>query len=249
MRLTQIVANVVNNATKYTRSGGQIQVAAMREGTEVVIRVRDNGIGIAKSMLPRVFDLYAQERTARASAQDGLGIGLTVVRRLVELHGGRVAVRSDGIDAGSEFVIHLPLAAAVESNGAAIARPPLELPPGRPLRILVVDDNEDAADSLALLLSLSGHEVRTAYDGARALATARSFSPEVTLQDVGMPDMDGYEVARKLRELRETQQATLIALTGFSRPEDARQALAAGFHHHLSKPVDFGVLDSLLRAL
>jgi signal transduction histidine kinase len=249
LRLTQVVTNLLHNAAKYTRNGGQIEVTAMREGEEAVIRVRDNGIGIANSMLSRVFDLYAQENSSRERAQGGLGIGLTVVRRLVELHGGRVAVRSEGMDAGSEFIVHLPLAEEVDASDVTITHAQLDVAPGRSLRILVVDDNEDAADSLALLLSTYGHEVRTAYCGAEALAAAQSFSPEVTLQDVGLPDMDGYEIARRLRELNQTRQATIIALTGFSRPEDATQALAAGFNHHLCKPVDFDTLDNLLRTL
>jgi signal transduction histidine kinase len=249
LRLTQIVSNLLNNAAKYTPAGGQIVVSGERSGDEAVLRIRDNGIGISHSMLPRVFDLFAQSNTARERTQGGLGIGLTVVRRLVELHGGRVAVRSDGIGKGSEFVVCIPLA----DDFAATTLPAEELgsasAAGRAFRILVVDDSRDSADSLALLLSAHGHDVRAAYDGPSALEIAQSFKPEVTLQDVAMPDMDGYEVARKLRELPQTRHAALIALTGFTREEDTREARSAGFDHHLGKPVDFEALDKVLRSL
>jgi signal transduction histidine kinase len=249
LRLTQVVSNLLNNAAKYTPEGGQILVSGESSGAEAVIRIRDNGIGIPHSMLPRVFDLFAQGDAARERTQGGLGIGLTVVRRLVELHGGRVAVHSDGIGKGSDFVVRIPLADDVamttvpaEALGPASAA-------GRAFRILVVDDSRDSADSLALLLSAHGHDVRAAYDGASALEIAQSFKPEVALQDVAMPDMDGYEVARKLRELPQTRHAALIALTGFTREEDTREARSAGFDHHLGKPVDFEALDKVLRSL
>jgi signal transduction histidine kinase/CheY-like chemotaxis protein len=249
LRLAQVVNNLLNNAAKYTPEGGKIEVSVERAGDGAVIRIRDNGIGISASIRPRVFDLFAQGDSARERTRGGLGIGLTLVRRFVELHGGGVVVRSDGVGKGSEFVVTLPLA-----DGGAVTSFPAEdngvgSAAGHVLRILVVDDHRDSADSLAILLSAQGHDVRTAYDGGSALETARSFRPEVTLQDIGMPDMDGYEVARKLRELPQTQHAALIAMTGFTREEDAREARAAGFDHHLGKPVDFDALDRVLRSL
>jgi signal transduction histidine kinase len=248
IRLTQIVSNLLNNAAKYTHAGGDIEISAERAGNEAVISVRDNGIGIEAAMQRQVFDLFAQEDTSRERSQGGLGIGLTVVRRLAELHGGRVDVHSEGIGKGSKFIVRLPLAA----DSAAISTPPETVDSemgGRALRILVVDDNVDSADSLALLLMSYGHDVRAAYDGSSALVIAESFSPEVALQDVSMPFMDGYEVARKFRELPQTKHAALIALTGFTREEDARRARLAGFDHHLGKPVDFEVLHAVLRSL
>lgn len=249
LRLTQIVSNLLNNAAKYTPEGGQIEVSGERIGGEAVIRIRDNGIGISQSLRSRVFDLFSQGDAARERTQGGLGIGLTVVRRLVELHGGRVAVHSEGIGKGSEFVVSLPLAGDFAVSGAPAGGPGSELAAGRVLRILVVDDNKDSANSLALLLSAEGHDVRTAYDGASALQIAQSFTPEVMLQYVAMPDMDAYQVARKLRELPQTHHTTLIALTDFTREEDAGEARSAGFDHHLGKPVDFEALDKVLRLL
>lgn len=249
LRLTQVVSNLLHNAAKYTPDGGHIAVVGEREGDEAVIRVRDSGIGISKSMLARVFDLFQQSDTVAERSRGGLGIGLTVVRRLVELHGGRVAGQSDGIGKGSEFIICIPLGARhMEPNDPIRQTGPASLP-GRSLRILVVDDNEDSADSLALLLSTYGHEVHTAYDGASALKTAQSVAAEVALLDVGMPDMDGYEIARKFRELPLTRHIALIALTGFTRQEDTQAARSAGFDHHLGKPVDFEALQEVLRTL
>lgn len=249
LRLTQVVSNLLNNAAKYTPAGGQIEVIAARGVDEVSITVRDNGIGISDSMLSRVFDLFAQGDTAVERARGGLGIGLTVVRRLVELHGGRIAVRSDGIGKGSEFTVSLPLAGDPATTIAAVEGPVSGVSAMRARRILVVDDNRDSADSLALLLSTYGHDVRTAYDGTSALEIAQSFRPDVALQDIAMPGMDGYELARKLRELPETRHAALIALTGFTREEDAKDARSAGFDHHLGKPVDFDALHRVLRSL
>lgn len=248
MRLTQIVSNLLNNAAKYTLAGGNIEINVERVGDEAVIRIRDNGIGIADAMQRKVFDLFAQEDSTLERSQGGLGIGLTVVRRLAELHGGEVAVRSDGVGKGSEFIVRLPL--AVDTLEMNHSPQPVDAVAGsRALRILVVDDNVDSADSLALLLTSYGHEVRAAYDGSSALLIAQSFRPEVALQDVSMPDMDGYEVARKFRELPHTKHAALIALTGFTREEDARKAHLAGFDHHLGKPVDFEVLHEVLRSI
>jgi two-component system CheB/CheR fusion protein len=247
LRLIQIVSNLLNNAAKYTPEGGQIELHVQNEGTPVVIRVRDTGIGISAAMLPRIFDLYAQGNAAvRERARGGLGIGLSLVQRLVELHGGQITAHSAGLGEGSEFVVTLPLWRAALTTATRNSKSP---PPIRPLRILVVDDNRDSADSLGLLLSIDGHTVRTAYDGASALDIARSFRPDVALQDVAMPGMDGYQVASKLRQFPETRDATLIALTGFTSSEDEEAARLAGFDHRLGKPVDFEALVGMLGTL
>jgi signal transduction histidine kinase/ActR/RegA family two-component response regulator len=252
LRLTQIVTNLLTNAAKYTPAEGRITLSAARQVDSAVICVRDSGIGISESMLPRIFELFAQSDRARTRAQGGLGIGLTVVRRLVELHAGSVSARSAGEGAGSEFVVTLPLdrdeSAVINGpssaqSGSVAARP---LPT---LRILVVDDNQDSADSLALLLSAHGHDVRTAYDGPSALEVARTFKPQVALQDIAMPGMDGFEIARRLRDIPPTQKTALIALTGFSSEKDACALRAAGFDHQLTKPLDFDDLQRLLQIL
>jgi len=244
-RLTQVLSNLLNNAAKYTEPGGIISLRAMAGDGGVWIHVRDNGIGILASVLPHVFDLFIQSRRALDRAQGGLGVGLTVVRRLVELHGGRVAVSSAGGGQGSEFSVWLPvvapLAAATENestevHGAAAG--------GR--RIMVVDDNRDAADMLAAMLGLAGHAVVTTYNGLEVMAQASLFRPEIILLDLGLPGLSGYEVAQALRGSAEFGRVTLIALTGYGQEEDRRQSRAHGFDHHLVKPVDFESLNRLI---
>jgi CheY-like chemotaxis protein len=245
-RLEQVLANLLNNAAKYTEPGGHITLSAAAEGHEAVIRVRDNGLGIAADMLPRVFDLFMQANSTLDRAQGGLGIGLTLVRRLVELHGGKVEVHSEGLGHGSEFVVRLPLPeqpaavpAAEPDAPAAAARP-------SPQRVLVVDDNRDAAESVALMLRLDGHDVRVAHDGPAALEAARSFRPEVVLLDIGLPRMSGHEVAARLLQQRHNGRPLLVALTGYGQDEDRRRSREAGFDHHLVKPVDPQTLRELL---
>ena len=216
-----------------------------------MIRVRDNGVGIPAEMLPKVFDMFTQVERTRERAQGGLGIGLTLVRRLVEMHNGRVEAFSDGDDQGSEFVIHLPLAhenaAGRTSRTARIIAPsPTDRPP---LRILVVDDNDDSLTSLAMLLRMSGNEVRTAVDGTSALEAAKAFRPEVVLLDVGLPGMNGYEVGRRMREMPEAKGAVLVAQTGWGQDEDRRRSAEAGFDAHLVKPVDPAALQKILSSL
>ncbi len=243
-RLTQVLANLLHNAAKYTDEGGHIWLAAERQGPEVVIRVRDNGVGIPAEMLPRIFDLFTQLGRSLDRSEGGLGIGLTLVRRLVEMHGGSVHASSLGLGRGSEFVIRLP----------ALAEAPTPAPPhpgggsaaGAPRRILVVDDNADAAESLAMLLRLKGHDVRTAHDGAAALDVARTFGPQVVLLDIGLPGMDGYEVARRLRREEGLKGVLLVALTGYGQEEDRRRSREAGFNRHLVKPVEPGALNEVL---
>ncbi len=235
-RLVQVFANLLNNAAKYTERGGRIALTAEREGDQTVVRVEDTGIGIPREQLPKVFEIFAQVNRSQEQSQGGLGIGLSLVKRLVEMHGGSVEARSAGLGKGSEFVVRLPVAAA-EAPAAA----PGEAPPGGPAvrrRILVADDNVDAAESLAMLLTLQGNEVRTAHDGARALAAAAEFRPQVVLLDIGMPKLNGYEVCRRIRALPWGKEPYVVALTGWGQDDDKRRSQEAGFDRHLVKPVD-----------
>jgi PAS domain S-box-containing protein len=247
VRLAQVVANLLNNAAKYTEEGGRISLAAHRDDGHAVIVVRDSGIGIPSDVLPRVFDLFAQGDGTYHRAQGGLGIGLTLVRTLVELHGGTVVAKSEGLGRGSEFTVRLPLGAAVASQ-----REPGEARGDGSFaahRILVVDDSRDAADSLATLLQGRGAEVRTARDGPTALDEIVRYRPSVVLLDIGMPDMDGHEVARRARQSPESRDVTLIALSGWGQDEDRRRSREAGIDYHLVKPVDLEELGQLLTAL
>lgn len=247
-RLQQVLLNLLNNAAKYTEPGGRIELAVTREGEEAVLRVRDNGIGITPEMLPRVFGLFAQVEEARERAQGGLGIGLALVKSLVEMHGGTVKALSAGPGRGSEFVVRLP--ALPERRGTAPQKAGREggqaVPPPGGLRVLVIDDNVDAADSLAMLLGLKGHTVQVTYDGESALRTAQAGLPEVVLMDIGLPKMDGYEVARRLRASPAGRGVLLVALTGWGQEEDRRRSREAGFDHHMTKPVDLDALQQLL---
>ncbi|MBX9583697.1 MAG: response regulator [Gemmataceae bacterium] len=245
-RLAQVIGNLLNNAAKYTDPGGHITLTLGRDGGEAVIRVRDTGAGIAADMLPRVFDLFTQVDRTLDRSQGGLGVGLTLVRRLAELHGGWVRASSGGPGAGSEFEVRLPALAAGAAKPGANGRPRRAARPN--YRVLVVDDNADAADSLALLLELAGDTVRTAGSGPRALEVAGSFRPEVVLLDIGLPGMDGYEVARRLRGQPDGGRVLLVALTGYGRDDDRRRAAEAGFDHHLTKPADPAAVNHLLAA-
>jgi PAS domain S-box-containing protein len=245
-RLAQVLANLLNNAAKYTDEGGKIGLDVSREGDEVVIRVRDSGMGIAPELLPRIFDLFAQGDRALARADGGLGIGLTLVKNLVELHGGSVTARSEGPGKGSEFLVRLPILSDLAEPAPA---PTSRLPAGGEVvshRILVVDDNTDAADTLAMLLRVMGHDVQTAADGLSALNVARSYRPQVVLLDIGLPRMDGYEVARRLRREPGLENVVLIALTGYGQEEDKRASQEAGFQQHLVKPVSPDDLQMIL---
>jgi signal transduction histidine kinase len=237
-RLVQIVGNILHNATKFMDPGGRIVLRVARQDGSAVFTVKDDGIGIPIDRIDRVFDLFTQVHGGDG-AQGGLGIGLALVRRLVEMHGGTVAARSEGLGRGTEVRVSLPLAAVTLPAAEPVA-PPVAgdpLPAQERRRILVADDNGDAAGSLALRLELAGHEVRTAGDGLEALAVARSFQPEVVLLDLGMPAMDGYETARHLRRLSWGKQARLIALTGWGQQQDRIRTAEAGFDIHLVKPV------------
>jgi PAS domain S-box-containing protein len=244
-RIAQVLSNLLNNAARYTRPGGHIWLTAEREGGSALIRVRDNGIGIRPEMLTRIFDMFTQAASGGAQSHGGLGIGLTLVRRLVELHGGRVEARSDGIGRGSEFIVTLPVAAACEAR--AQAREPLPMRDPALRRILVVDDNRDAADSLCMILKARGHEVRVAYDGLEAVGAAVAFQPDVVLLDIGLPKLSGYEAAPRIRAAL-GDRVLLIAVTGWGQEEDRRRARDAGFDHHLTKPVDPAAISHLIDA-
>jgi PAS domain S-box-containing protein len=245
-RLAQVIANLLHNAAKYTEKDGHVWLTVERQGGEVVLSVRDTGIGIAAEHLPRLFEMFSQVTPALERSQGGLGIGLALVRGLVELHGGTVEARSDGPGRGSEFVVRLPVAdvpAAPEARAPAGGGP---LPGGRKWRILVVDDNRDSADSLALMLEMMGHETRTAYDGPEAVEAAAAYRPDVVLLDIGLPRMNGYEVARHLRQQPWGKGLALVALTGWGQDEDKRRALDAGFDQHVTKPVGADGLEQVL---
>ncbi len=245
-RLAQVISNLLNNAAKYTEKGGHVWLIAERQGNEAVISVRDTGIGIAAEHLPHLFEMFSQVAPALERSQGGLGIGLSLVRGLVELHGGSVEARTGGIGKGSEFIVRLPVVEAPVPHGEQRAN--LGEKPRSRLkhRILVVDDNRDAADSLAMMLSVSGHETRTAYDGLEAVRTAADFQPNVVLLDIGLPKLNGYEAARQIRKQAWGADMALIALTGWGQEEDKRRALEAGFDHHLTKPVEAAALEKLL---
>jgi signal transduction histidine kinase len=244
-RLPQVFANLLDNAAKYTETGGRIHLSVERQGAEVVVTVRDNGIGIPAHHLPRIFEMFSQVNPALERTQGGLGIGLALVKGLVELHEGAVEARSGGPGMGSEFVVRLPAAdqrpdaiqktAASDRHGGAPKR-----------RVLIVDDNRDAATSLAMILELMGHEVETAHDGAAALEAAAAFRPDVILLDIGLPKLNGYEVARAIRRQTWGEQLILIAVTGWGQEEDKRRALQAGCNYHLTKPIDPDGLEALL---
>jgi CheY-like chemotaxis protein len=244
-RLTQVIANLLNNAAKFQEEGGKIELLVARDGNEAVITVRDAGIGIAEEALGHVFDLFSQGERAADSAQGGLGIGLSLVKNLVELHGGTVIARSQGVGLGSDFEVRLPIMreeprALDNAHGDAVPRNG-----AGPLRVLVVDDNADAADSLAMLLRLEGHDVSVAHDGFRALEIAAEEKPTVVLMDVGLPGMDGYEVCRRFRQQGHAN-ARIIAMTGYGQERDRQRAKSAGFDAHAVKPVEFADLAKLL---
>jgi CheY-like chemotaxis protein/two-component sensor histidine kinase len=235
-RLVQVVGNLLNNASKFTDVGGRIHLQVTRDQQSAVIAVTDDGIGIPQEHLPRIFELFSQVHSKSQTSQGGLGIGLALVRRLVEMHGGSVSVRSDGAGQGAEFIIRLPLV-STQSRAAAPSRESDTIPALASRRILVADDNHDAAESLATLLELRGHDVRKAHDGEEVLVVGDVFVPDVVLLDLGMPKMDGYETARALRRRPWGEQATLVAITGWGQQQDRQRTSRAGFDAHLVKPV------------
>jgi signal transduction histidine kinase len=247
VRLTQIVANLLNNAAKYTDAGGSVEVESRREGTWAVVEVRDSGIGLSPDQIPRLFEMFSQIDTARKRSGGGLGIGLALAQRLAQMHGGMASARSDGLGQGSTFSVRLPLLQATVSTQVESQRSREQSLDAQ--RVLVVDDNEDAADSLGMLLLTLGAEVRVVYDGASALASAAEWRPSVVLLDLGMPAMDGWEVARRLRRDPAVKDSKLIALTGWGQNKDRERTESAGFDHHLIKPVDIDELQALLASV
>jgi PAS domain S-box-containing protein len=240
-RLAQVVNNMLDNAVKFTPPGGSIDVDVLRQGPDAVLRVADTGIGIDPAMLPRVFDLFAQAEQPLDRSVGGLGIGLTLSRRLVEMHGGSISAASEGQGRGAQFTVRLPVETTGTPTPAAVLHAPR-----RSRRVLLIEDNEDARESLQLLLETLGHHVVSAADGPRALALARDQAPEVVLIDLGLPGLDGYEVARALRVSPGGQALTLIAVTGYGQAEDRRRSKEAGFDAHLVKPVSESLLSSLI---
>lgn len=245
VRLTQLLCNLLTNACKFTDRGGRVRVVVERRRRQVEISVEDNGVGISAETLPTIFDMFSQVDGTRARAQGGLGIGLALARRLAEMHGGSLAAHSAGLGLGARFTLRLPLAPDAQPAPAVAPPPPAQAAPAR-RRVLVVDDNHDAADSLAAILGLDGHEVRIAHDGAQALATAQAFRPEVVVLDIGLPDIDGHAVCRALRRQPWGRDARVLALTGWGQELDRQRSQEAGFDAHLLKPVDPDALRALL---
>jgi two-component system CheB/CheR fusion protein len=255
-RMEQVFGNLLNNASKFSSDRGRIWVTVELERDEgritdsVVVRIRDDGPGIDPEVLPHIFDLFAQADQSLARSRGGLGVGLTIVRRVVEQHGGRVEARSAGLGRGSEFLVYLPHVPNPDLRATGEAQAS-DMPVERDVvtrRILVVEDSPDGADTLALLLRVNGHEVRTAVDGPTALEAVGAFQPEVILLDIGLPGMSGYEVAARLRQLPGMASALLIALTGYGQQRDRDRSREAGFDQHLTKPVDHQALLRLLRS-
>jgi PAS domain S-box-containing protein len=245
VRLAQVFSNLLINAAKYTDPGGRIELRASREHGNVVVCIKDNGIGIAPGMIPNLFTLFSQANSALERSEGGLGIGLALVRGLTALHGGSVEARSEGIGRGSEFVVRLPLATSASTTAPAAAANDESLD-GAPLRVLIADDNRDGADSCATLLELFGHKVRTAYNGAQAFDIAAQFRPDVALLDIGMPELNGYELATKIRAEPWGRSAVLVAVTGWGQEQDRQRAIDAGFDYHLVKPLAPAELKALL---
>jgi PAS domain S-box-containing protein len=242
-RLDQVVVNLLTNAAKYTDENGSIWLSVQQEGDEAVLRVRDSGVGIAPELLPRIFDLFTQAERSLDRSQGGLGIGLCLVQRLAEMHRGRVEVFSS-LGQGSEFIVRLPVAVTAEPPPS----PSTEKtdPPGPSLRVLVVDDNVDTVASLAMLLKANGHDVRTAHDGPATLEAARDYRPDMVLLDIGLPGMNGFEVAKRLRHQPNLSNVVLVAMTGYGQETDRQRSQEAGFDHHLVKPADFGKVQQIL---
>jgi CheY-like chemotaxis protein len=244
-RLAQVFMNLLSNAAKYTDPGGQIEVRVVSESGHAVVSFHDSGIGIDAHRLEAVFDMFSQEEPAISRSRGGLGIGLSLTRKLVQLHGGNVTAMSDGPGKGSVFVVRLPLVAAAS---APEAPQPDAVPAaaGGGLRILVADDNEDAAETMSVLLEVMGHEVRRVHDGEAAVSMAASFDPQLVLLDIGMPKLNGYDTCKRIRDVDGASVRTMVAVTGWGQPQDLKASSEAGFDHHLVKPVDMDALVQLI---
>ena len=247
-RLVQVLQNLLHNAAKYTPAGGRIDVGARRDGATIVVAVKDNGMGMEPEMLSTAFELFRQGRQGSERADGGLGVGLTLVQRLVAMHGGTVEARSAGAGKGSEFLLRLPAGSGEAPLAPRVKEIEPPAPPKRVLRVLVVDDNQDAANALRLLLESDGHEVKLATDGVAGLALAREYRPEVLLLDIGLPRLSGYDIAASLRADPAMKETTIVAVIGYGQVHDRTRTAAVGFDHHLTKPVEFSALQQLLRA-
>jgi CheY-like chemotaxis protein/two-component sensor histidine kinase len=242
-RLSQAFSNLLTNAAKYTARGGRVTVSATNDASVAAITVADTGSGIPPAMLPNIFDMFTQLQAHRDRAHGGLGIGLTLAKRLVELHGGTIEAMSDGPGRGSRFTVRLPLLPAEADQPAAARRDDARGSAG--VRVLIADDNADTAEMMAVMLGFKGHDVRVARDGIEAVDTAKTFGPQIAFLDIGMPRMDGYEAARRIRALP-GRHIVLVALTGWGQDDDKRRSRDAGFDHHLTKPPEPEVLDRLV---
>ena len=249
VRMTQVIANLLMNAAKYTDPGGSIRLTAKHENDELTLSVADNGIGLEAGALPGLFDMFVQVKEARDRHAGGLGIGLALAKRMVELHDGTIGVRSAGVGCGSEFTIQMPCRASAALAVTSAAQTSLPGAALLPLRIVIADDNRDAAESLAMLLQMDGHQVSVAHDGADALRIVDAVQPQVAVLDIGMPGLTGYQVAQRIRSSLKSQPIVLVALTGWGQARDLERAKAAGFDHHLVKPADPEELRSLLESI
>jgi CheY-like chemotaxis protein len=244
LRLAQVLANLLTNAAKYTDPDGRIGLTVERDGAYLVVRVSDNGIGIPPESIGSLFEMFSQVKSSKDRSEGGLGIGLALAKGLVELHGGTIQVSSAGVEHGSEFIVRLPVRAQQGLREVHAAPTSLENPLRR--RVLIADDNRDAAESLALLLQIEGHEVTAVHDGREALTAFESWKPDAALLDIGMPGLNGYEIARAIRKMPGGQDVILIAVTGWGQDNDKAQAVQAGFNFHFTKPVEPDALTALL---
>jgi CheY-like chemotaxis protein len=245
VRLTQVLSNLLTNAAKYTQSGGLISVGTRFEASAFCLFVRDNGAGLTREMITKIFTLFTQVESDLRRSEGGLGIGLSLAKGLVELHGGRIEVSSEGLNQGSEFSILLPKSLIVETPSPTASDPLASPNHASPRRILIADDNRDGAETMSMLMNISGHETYVAHTGTEALEIAGRFRPEIGLLDIGLPDFSGYEVAERIRHEAWGKAMLLIAITGWGQADDKRRAMAAGFDHHLTKPVDPAQLEAL----
>jgi CheY-like chemotaxis protein len=248
--MEQIVVNLLTNAARYTGEGGHMRLIVQQEGGEAVLRVQDSGVGISPEVLPRIFDLFAQADKSLAHSEGGLGIGLTIVKRIAEIHGGRVEAYSEGLGHGSEFIVRVPLALPPSIRPESAPPESAEIvSDSKILRVLVVDDNHDSADTVAMLLRRTGHEVRVAYSGEEALEEGPEFRPDIVVLDLGLPEMDGYEIARLLRQDPQVKNSRFIALSGYGQQSDRERSRTEGFDAHLVKPASFEKLEEVLRRI
>jgi CheY-like chemotaxis protein/two-component sensor histidine kinase len=243
IRMAQVFSNILNNAAKYTEPGGRIHLSAYRQGDDAVVKIKDDGVGIPTDMLPRIFDTFTQVNRTLERSQSGLGIGLSIVKTLVEMHNGSVEATSDGIGKGSEFTVRLPIVLSVLESRPDVAEPRRH---SGSRRVLVVDDNRDAAASLAMMLRVMGNESKTAHDGLEAIEVAAIYRPDVMFIDIGMPNLNGYHTARRIREQPWGKTIVLAALTGWGQDDDRRRSEEAGFDYHLVKPVEPSVVEKIL---